>query len=178
MKDLLLMLWVILVFLLYLILSGCGFYPECGAYAHDGTTEDGPMCAERLHRELRVSSQFTEAERSQIMAAGEDWNTATGSRVQLSWVWLVPGEDGSADVVPAHFEGDRSGQQWSSTGLIELESAPADGLIRAHMVHELGHSFGLGHVDDQTQAMHPNSGVLVTPADVEHFDRLWRNTHD
>ena len=154
--------------LLLIYLSGCGYYPECGAYAHDGTTEDGPMCESRLVRQLTIDPAFSPSQVEAIVAAGDSWGTSTGGRVALSWVVGTP-----ADVrAVADLPGNAVGHQWSSTGEILLDVALPAERLQVVAAHELGHSFGLGHVADAAQGMYTNPLYGVTPADVEHFERL------
>lgn len=156
---------------LLLLLSGCGFDPECGADTEDGTTFDGNMCESRLTREIRVSSSFSVDRQEAIVLAGSDWSEATGGRVSLRFAIV----DADADIYPAFVPGSNRAQQWSSSGVIEAEPDVEPGYLRLIAAHEFGHSFGLGHVADVGQNMHPNSTATITADDVEHFDRLYAN---
>lgn len=159
------------LWILALLQIGCGFEPECGSNTQDGTSFDGNMCESRLVRELRVSSSFAIEQQEAIMLAGSDWSEATSGRVTLRFVMV----DDDADIYPASVPGSDRAQQWSSTGAIEAEPDVEPDYLRLIIAHELGHSFGLGHVADVGQNMHPYSTATIAPADVEHFNRLYAN---
>lgn len=157
--------------LLAIVIFGCGYYPECGAYAHDGITEDGPMCDSRLTRTLYMDYQFSDEQKRAISAAGYSWNTATDGRVNLT----IRSDYVYCDicVVPQMKEPGNIGQQWSETGKIELlKNLSIEEFSRA-ITHELGHSFGLGHSTNAYANMYTTPVNIITEYDIEHFDRLW-----
>lgn len=153
-----------------LALSGCTYaiQPDCGSFTElDGRAVDGRMCEERLRREYTLSGSFTHEEQAAVIAAGEAWREATGGRVALSWRIVALGADvrtgtGTSAREAGAYDSYRS-DMWLRPGL-----APAH--IYATALHELGHSFGLGHTSPG-EAMAPDVGAPITPADLEHFDR-------
>jgi hypothetical protein len=157
--------------LMLLPLLGCGYavQPDCGSYTElDGRVLDGRMCDERLQREYTISSAFTPEQQGAIIAAGDDWNAATDSRVALTWRIV----DTGAAVYPAGSDPKVGGHYDSYESRMSLRPTQAPEAMRLLVQHELGHSFGLGHTQPG-ELMDQWVNVGITAADLAHFDRLW-----
>jgi hypothetical protein len=154
-----------------LSLSGCAYaiQPECGAYTElDGHVVDGHMCDERLQREYTISSAFAPEQQASIIAGGDDWSAATAGRVALTWRIV----DANAAIYPAGNDPAVGGHYDSYRNRMSLRPTQTPEAMRLMVQHELGHSFGLGHTEPG-ELMDVWVNVGITPADLEHFDRLW-----
>ena len=66
-----------------------------------------------------------------------------------------------------------------SDGSIIINSRLSNREQRAVTIaHELGHAFGLDHVDDRVSLMNPgNLAVGIQPQDLDEIERLWGSCH-
>ncbi len=122
---------------------------------------------------LHPSADATEAERDSISAAMTLWREKAAARLTMD---EVPG----AMHLEIRFESAALafyGLYDDEAGIIFVNSELEDPDDRAVTItHEIGHSFGLVHVDrgERSSVMNPaNLDVLPTPEDVEALSGIW-----
>jgi hypothetical protein len=134
----------------------------------DGTTTEAPSKQRESFQRTRYGDRW-----APVLIA---WDTPTENP---DFATDVAGEAGSVQVsVPGR-------PTVFVTGQVELDAGKLSGmltrpggrdLVRAVILHELGHLVGLGHVDDATQLMYPVTGKVIdyAPGDLAGLAALGR----
>lgn len=169
--------------IMMLSVSSCSIYipgvlddhTHCGP-KHDGEDNslDGDMCQSHIVAALTIDSSMPVDKIDMIIQASTDWNILTDGRVNLSWA--LTDRDPFIKIDPNIKISDHVlGKFKSSENRIVLRD-PLDGSnLRIVVSHELGHSFGLGHHDDDgDQVMNSEVETLfLGPKDLKWFDKLY-----
>lgn len=102
-----------------------------------------PPIDEQLHLDgtLRVSTAFSDDEIEGIIAAVDEWKDATNGMVKLQ----VTVDNSSPNVFKEEFRGYNG--YFFTKDRIVLAPWVTGEAVKPTMMHELGHGFGLGHVD-------------------------------
>lgn len=162
--------------ILFAFLSfGCAEF-KCGADVKDGETVDGNMCNNRVERTMSVSSYFTASQKEMIRDAGQMWFDATNGTVKLTFTEHL---DNNTDILfDTNLGPNNIGSTHPSDGKLHLNgSIIVDDHFREVVIHELGHSFGLGHSHNPLTDMYylENGIPYITQEDVDHFNAVKAN---
>lgn len=155
---------------------GCGGHTvTCGP--DEGTT-DGFMCRSRIERTLSISNSFSAEQKEMIKDAGIMWYDATNGKVKLSFI------DANTENADIHFSSELDEKYIGMQGFGEILVNPRyysnntdlipSVSLSSLLLHELGHTFGLGHATEPDVIMSPDSDkeLHITQLDVEHFNKV------
>lgn len=149
--------------------------------------EDTKLAPSRI---FVVDADFSDAERESITSAIDEWNVLEVIRPVLAYapVDTHPSVITSAPAgtvliqrgYPTSGEDDVS--TWANAGETFWTNGAATAAIfiqipdRRVILHELGHSFGLGHVADTSRIMNPDvtNTQHVSPKDYAALCEIWR----
>lgn len=125
---------------------------------------------------LLADAALTPAQASGISAAIELWNGRAASRLLLARAGEVPA---GVPTVPIHFQAAAApfhGLYDDARGRVFINLDLTDHAQAIAIAHEVGHSFGLEHVDAarRTSLMNPgNLDVEPTEGDIEALAERW-----
>lgn len=118
-----------------------------------------------------VGAGFTSAERTMMTSAASRWAVLLGRPVTLT---QGPGSachvQAVSEITDAYVGGMTvGGEEYGHAGNISIASGARSSpeLFERVILHELGHGFGLKHVEDPNAVMHIVAGADFTDADLE-----------
>jgi len=155
---------------------GLGLAPgACRAPADDDVDITFDPCAPLV---IELVAGATDAERASVASGVAMWNTQAATRLTLDDVAGAPR-------LPLRFEKAASafyGLYDDERGVVLVNDGFSDGHQRAVTVaHEIGHAFGLAHVERNARLSLMNNGNLhiePTAADVTALAALWGRCGD
>lgn len=155
--------------LVLLAVLGLGCSNPCGPNENDS---DGMMCYENIDRTLSISNSFTLEQKQKIEEAGFMWGNATNNVVKLSFTYA---SNNDADIIVHYCGPVCAGLEHTKNNMIELNAAVIpEHLFLGSALHELGHSFGLGHSESIADVMfaQTHENTYITQADIDHFNKV------